>query len=89
MVELVGIGIKLELLGGVIDDHKSAAGGTVPFLKITNDIAIAVDQLGTRKGAIAVYMEPWHMDIVDFIDLKEKFWRRKKKSSMIYSLLYG
>ena len=40
----------------MIDGHKSAAGGTVPFLKITNDIALAVDQLGTRKGAIAVYL---------------------------------
>lgn len=37
-------------MGSFIDGHKNAAGGTVPFLKITNDIAIAVDQLGTRKG---------------------------------------
>ena len=37
-------------------------------------IAIAVDQLGTRKAAIAVYLEPWHMDIVDFIDFEEKLW---------------
>lgn len=45
---------QIRSMGGAIDGHKSAAGGTVPFLKITNDIAIAVDQLGTRKGAIAV-----------------------------------
>jgi len=37
---------KVRALGGVIDNHKKAAGGTVPFLKITNDVAIAVDQLG-------------------------------------------
>ena len=60
-----GIGWDWSLvraMGGSIDGHKNAAGGIIPFLKITNDIAIAVDQLGTRKGAIAVYLEPWHMD---------------------------
>ncbi len=54
-----GIGWDWSLvrgLGSYIDGHKHAAGGIVPFLKITNDIAIAVDQLGTRKGAIAVYI---------------------------------
>ena len=56
--------------------------------KITNDIAIAVDQLGTRKGAIVVYMEPWHMDN-RFYRFKENSGEEKKKSSMIYSLLYG
>ncbi len=49
-------------MGSSIDGHKHAAGGIIPFLKITNDVAIAVDQLGTRKGAIAVYIEPWHID---------------------------
>ena len=49
---------KIRALGSFIDNHKNAAGGVIPWLKITNDIAIAVDQLGTRKGAIAVYVEP-------------------------------
>ena len=62
---------KIRGLGSFIDGHKSAAGGVIPFLKITNDIAIAVDQLGTRKGAIAVYLEPWHSDIFDFVDIKK------------------
>jgi len=62
---------KLRGMGSFIDNHKSAAGGSIPFLKINNDIALAVDQLGTRKGAIAVYLEPWHMDIESFIDLKK------------------
>ena len=44
--------------GSFIDGHKNAAGGIVPFLKMTNDLAVAVDQLGTRKGAIAIYIEP-------------------------------
>ena len=62
---------KVRAMGGSIDGHKNADGGIIPFLKITNDIAVAVDQLGTRKGAIAVYIEPWHMDINDFIDLRK------------------
>ena len=64
---------KVRAMGGSIDGHKNAAGGIIPFLKITNDIAVAVDQLGTRKGAIAVYIEPWHMDISDFIDLRKNY----------------
>ncbi len=79
---------QIRSLGGVIDDHKSAAGGTVPFLKITNDIAIAVDQLGTRKGAIAVYLEPWHMDIVDFIDLKKNSGEERRRAHDLFPALW-
>ena len=78
----------IRSLGGVIDDHKSAAGGTVPFLKITNDIALAVDQLGTRKGAIAVYLEPWHMDIVDFIDLKKNSGEERRRAHDLFPALW-
>jgi len=79
---------SIRSLGGVIDDHKSAAGGTVPFLKITNDIALAVDQLGTRKGAIAVYLEPWHMDIVDFIDLKKNSGEERRRAHDLFPALW-
>jgi len=79
---------QIRALGGVIDDHKSAAGGTVPFLKITNDLAIAVDQLGTRKGAIAVYVEPWHMDIVDFIDLKKNSGEERRRAHDLFPSLW-
>ncbi|WP_417325815.1 ribonucleoside-diphosphate reductase subunit alpha [Halarcobacter sp.] len=79
---------QIRALGGMIDDHKSAAGGTVPFLKITNDIAIAVDQLGTRKGAIAVYVEPWHMDITDFIDLKKNSGEERRRAHDLFPSLW-
>lgn len=79
---------QVRALGGVIDDHKSAAGGTVPFLKITNDVALAVDQLGTRKGAIAVYVEPWHMDIVDFIDLKKNSGEERRRAHDLFPSLW-
>ena len=79
---------QVRALGGVIDDHKSAAGGTVPFLKITNDVALAVDQLGTRKGAIAVYVEPWHMDIIDFIDLKKNSGEERRRAHDLFPSLW-
>ena len=79
---------SIRALGGVIDGHKSAAGGTIPFLKITNDIAIAVDQLGTRKGAIAVYLEPWHMDIEDFIELKKNSGEERRRAHDLFPALW-
>ena len=75
-------------MGSYIDGHKNAAGGTVPFLKITNDIAIAVDQLGTRKGAIAVYLEPWHIDINDFLDLKKNSGEERRRAHDLFPALW-
>ncbi len=79
---------QVRALGSYIDGHKHAAGGIVPFLKITNDIAIAVDQLGTRKGAIAVYIEPWHMDIRDFIDLKKNSGEERRRAHDLFPALW-
>ena len=78
----------IRAMGGVIDNNKAAAGGTVPFLKITNDIALAVDQLGVRKGAIAVYLEPWHMDISDFIDLKKNSGEDRRRAHDLFPALW-
>ncbi|WP_458701667.1 ribonucleoside-diphosphate reductase subunit alpha [Sulfurospirillum sp. 1307] len=86
-----GIGWDWNLvrsMGGSIDGHKNAAGGIIPFLKITNDIAIAVDQLGTRKGAIAVYIEPWHMDIADFLDLKKNSGEERRRAHDLFPALW-
>lgn len=86
-----GIGWDWNLvrsMGGSIDGHKNAAGGIVPFLKITNDIAIAVDQLGTRKGAIAVYLEPWHMDVADFLDLKKNSGEERRRTHDLFPAVW-
>ncbi len=86
-----GIGWDWNLvrsMGGSIDGHKHAAGGIIPFLKITNDIAIAVDQLGTRKGAIAVYIEPWHMDISDFLDLKKNSGEERRRAHDLFPAIW-
>jgi len=79
---------QVRSIGSYIDGHKNAAGGTVPFLKITNDVAIAVDQLGTRKGAIAVYLEPWHMDINDFLDLKKNSGEERRRAHDLFPSLW-
>ena len=79
---------QVRSMGSYIDGHKHAAGGTVPFLKITNDIAIAVDQLGTRKGAIAVYLEPWHIDINDFLDLKKNSGEERRRAHDLFPALW-
>jgi len=79
---------KVRAMGGSIDGHKNAAGGIIPFLKITNDIAVAVDQLGTRKGAIAVYIEPWHMDIGDFIDLRKNSGEERRRAHELFPALW-
>jgi len=79
---------KVRAMGSSIDGHKHAAGGIIPFLKITNDIAIAVDQLGTRKGAIAVYIEPWHLDIRDFLDLKKNSGEERRRAHDLFPALW-
>ncbi len=86
-----GIGWDWSLvrgMGSYIDGHKHAAGGVVPFLKIANDVAIAVDQLGTRKGAIAVYLEPWHIDIQDFLELKKNSGEERRRAHDLFPALW-
>ena len=79
---------KIRALGSFIDAHKNAAGGVVPFLKITNDVAVAVDQLGTRKGAIATYLEVWHIDVIDFIDLRKNSGEERRRAHDLFPALW-
>lgn len=79
---------KIRSLGSFIDGHKNAAGGVVPFLKIANDIAVAVDQLGTRKGAIATYLEVWHIDVNDFIDLRKNSGEERRRTHDLFPALW-
>ncbi len=79
---------KVRGIGSSIDGHKNAAGGIIPFLKIANDVAIAVDQLGTRKGAIAVYVELWHIDINDFLDLRKNSGEERRRTHDLFPALW-
>jgi ribonucleoside-diphosphate reductase alpha chain len=70
-----GIGIsfnKVRGKGTYIAGTNGTSNGIIPFLKIFNETARAVDQGGgKRKGSIAIYMEPWHSDIMEFLDLRK------------------
>lgn len=79
---------RVRGMGSFIDDHQKAAGGVVPFLKIANDVAIAVDQLGTRKGAIATYLEVWHNDVDSFIDLRKNSGEERMRAHDLFPALW-
>lgn len=68
-----GIGVymgKIRARGSSIKGFKGMSSGVVPWIKQLNNTAVSVDQLGTRKGAIAIYLDVWHQDIESFLDLK-------------------
>ena len=58
-------------LGAHIKGTNGTSQGVVPFLKVANDTAIAVNQGGKRKGAVCAYLETWHIDIEEFLDLRK------------------
>lgn len=58
-------------LGSYIAGTNGQSQGIVPFLKVANDTAIAVNQGGKRKGAVCAYLETWHIDVEEFLDLRK------------------
>lgn len=58
-------------LGAYIKGTNGRSQGVVPFLKVANDTAVAVNQGGKRKGAVCAYLETWHMDIEEFLELRK------------------
>lgn len=68
-----GIGVylgKIRALGSDIKNHLGASSGVIPWMKQLNNTAISVDQLGQRKGAIAPYLDIWHLDIEMYLEVK-------------------
>lgn len=61
---------KVRANGSDIRGYKNAAGGVIRWIKLVNDTAVAVDQLGVRSGAVAVYLDVWHKDLLDFLALR-------------------
>ncbi len=61
---------KVRANGSDIRGYKGVAGGVVRWIKLANDTAVAVDQLGVRQGSVAVYLDVWHKDIPEFLQLK-------------------
>ncbi|MGI6079395.1 MAG: ribonucleoside-diphosphate reductase subunit alpha [Candidatus Avilachnospira sp.] len=61
---------KVRAKGGSIRGFEGAAGGVIRWIRIINDTAVAVDQLGMRQGAVAVYLDIWHKDVPEFLNLR-------------------
>lgn len=61
---------KVRATGAPIRGFQGAAGGVIRWIKIVNDTAVAVDQLGMRQGAVAVYLDAWHKDLPEFLQLR-------------------
>lgn len=62
---------KLRATGALIKSAGITSQGTIPFLKIANDVTVAINRSGRRRGATCVYMENWHYDFLDFLELKK------------------
>ena len=62
---------RVRALDAYIKGTNGKSQGVVPFLKVANDTAVAVNQGGKRKGAVCAYLETWHLDIEEFIDLRK------------------
>ena len=58
-------------MGSLIKGTNGLSQGVIPFLKVVNDTAIAVNQGGKRKGAVCAYLETWHIDVEEFLDLRK------------------
>jgi len=62
---------NVRALGSYIKGTNGKSQGVVPFLKVVNDTAVAVNQGGKRKGAVCAYLETWHLDVEEFLDLRK------------------
>ena len=74
--------------GDVILGTNGKSSGIVPYIKVWNDTAVAVNQGGKRNGAFAAYLEPWHPDLYDFIDLKKISGDERRRAHDIFPAVW-
>ena len=82
-----GMGIyigKIRALESSIRGFKGAAGGVIPWIKLFNDTAIAVDQLGVRNGSVAIWLDAWHKDIPEFLQIRTNNGDDRKKAHDVF-----
>lgn len=82
-----GMGIymgKIRALGSPIRGFKGASGGVIPWVKLFNDTAIAVDQLGVRNGSVAIWLDAWHKDIPEFLQIRTNNGDDRKKAHDVF-----
>ena len=87
-----GIGLSIHNIrakGSYIKGTNGTSNGIVPMLKVYNDTARYVDQGGgKRKGSFAIYLEPWHADIFDFLDLKKNHGKEEQRARDLFYALW-
>lgn len=87
-----GIGLsmhKIRATGSYIKGTNGTSNGIVPMLRVFNDTARYVDQGGgKRKGAFAVYLEPWHADVFEFLDLKKNHGKEENRARDLFYALW-
>ena len=87
-----GIGLSIHNIratGSYIKGTNGTSNGIVPMLRVFNDTARYVDQGGgKRKGSFAIYMEPWHADIFDFLDLKKNHGKEEQRARDLFYALW-
>ena len=82
-----GMGIymgKIRALGSPIRGFKGASGGIIPWIKLFNDTAVAVDQLGVRNGSVAIWLDAWHKDIPEFLQIRTNNGDDRKKAHDVF-----
>jgi len=87
-----GIGLsihKVRATGSYISGTNGTSNGIIPMLKVFNDTARYVDQGGgKRKGAFAIYLEPWHADVFDFLDLRKNHGKEEMRARDLFYALW-
>ena len=86
-----GIGLHIHNLrakGSIIGGTGGMSDGVVPMVKVLNEVARYVNQGGKRKGAFAVYLEPWHADVEDFLDLKKNNGKEEMRARDLFYALW-
>ncbi|GGJ09434.1 ribonucleoside-diphosphate reductase [Alicyclobacillus cellulosilyticus] len=82
-----GMGIyvgKIRARGSAIRHHQGASGGVIPWIKNFNNTAVSCNQLGVRRGAVSVYLDVWHKDILDFLELRTNNGDERMKAHDIF-----
>ena len=75
---------RLRATGSILRGIKNRGTGIVPIMKLHNDIALAVNQLGVRQGAITDTLEVWHIDTYDFIDLRKRSGEERRRAQDLF-----
>jgi ribonucleoside-diphosphate reductase alpha chain len=79
---------RVRGLGAHIKGTNGESQGIVPFLKVANDTAIAVNQGGKRKGAVCAYLEPWHVDVEDFLELRKNTGDDRRRTHDMHTAMW-